>query len=263
MSDLLRGKVVLITGGTMGIGLATGLAFASQGAHCILTYRWGTANETEILAAFAAAGAVAPRLVEADVARDEDTIRLIEEVRRSHDRIDVFVSNVAVAQIVQRFEDYEKRALGKSLDYSVWPMFAYLQRIKETFGTHPRYVIGLSSSGSENYSRNYDFVAACKAALETLARYAAHRLSGSNINIVRAGYVLTESLRLTFGDEFIDFAQRRGLDRHFIPPEQVAKVIVALCSGLLDGVTGQVLTVDRGMSFFDTLTRTEDERSNP
>ena len=40
-----HGKCVLITGGTMGIGLATGLAFARQGACPVLTYKWGTADE--------------------------------------------------------------------------------------------------------------------------------------------------------------------------------------------------------------------------
>ncbi|MEA3209662.1 MAG: hypothetical protein QOE70_2719 [Chthoniobacter sp.] len=259
MIDSLRGKTVLITGGTMGIGLATGLAFAGQGAHCILTYRWGTADEAEIRAKFASLEAAPPLIVEADVSHDEDTARLLDEVRQHHDRIDVFVSNVAVAQVVQQFSAYEKRALLKSIDYSAWPMFAYLHRIKERFGVYPRYVVALSSSGPDHYARNYDFVAACKSVLETLARYAAYRLDGTNLNIVRAGYVRTESLRTVFGNEFESFAKRFGLDRHFISPEEVAKVIVALCSGLLDGVNGQVLAVDRGTSFFDTLARIENE----
>ena len=48
--DELRfdGQTVLVTGGTMGIGLATALAFASRGARCVLTYKWGTADEDEV-----------------------------------------------------------------------------------------------------------------------------------------------------------------------------------------------------------------------
>ena len=46
--NALQGKAVLITGGTMGIGLATGLAFARQGAVCTLTHKWGTADEDEV-----------------------------------------------------------------------------------------------------------------------------------------------------------------------------------------------------------------------
>ena len=71
--------------------------------------------------------------------------------------------------------------------------------------------------------------------------------------------MLTESLRTIFGSEFEVFSKRYGLDRHFTPPEDVAKVIIALCSGLLDGVKGQVLAVDRGVTFSDTLARIENE----
>ena len=45
MFNDFRGKAVLITGGTAGIGLATGLAFGRRGADCTLTYRWGSADE--------------------------------------------------------------------------------------------------------------------------------------------------------------------------------------------------------------------------
>jgi NAD(P)-dependent dehydrogenase (short-subunit alcohol dehydrogenase family) len=259
MNDPLRGKTVLITGGTMGIGLAAGLAFASEGAHCILTHRWGSADEAEIRAKFTAISAPAPLIVEADVSHDDDTRRLMEEIHRHHDHLDVFVSNVAVAQAIPQFEDYEKRVFLKSIDYSAWPLFAYLRRIHERFGQYPRYAIGISSTGPDNYLRNYDFVAACKAILETLARYASGKLPDTNLNIVRPGFARTESLRKVFGKEFEPFGNRCGLDRHATPPEEVAKVLVALCSGLLDGVNGQVLTVDRGFTFADTFSRIEIE----
>ena len=48
MLNDLRGKTVLITGGTRGIGLATGLAFGREGAVCTLTHRWGSADENDI-----------------------------------------------------------------------------------------------------------------------------------------------------------------------------------------------------------------------
>ncbi len=54
------GKAVLITGGTRGIGLACGLAFARQGARAILTHRWGSADEDELRELFRATGGPAP-----------------------------------------------------------------------------------------------------------------------------------------------------------------------------------------------------------
>lgn len=252
MSGSLDGKVVLITGGTMGIGLATGLAFGREGARCTLTYRWGSADEDEVRAQFASAGAPEPHLFQADVAKDADTRSLLAAMRERHARVDVFVSNVAAATPIKRFEDYEKRALDWSIAATAWPMFGYLRAIREVFGADPRYVVGLSSAGADFFSPHYDFVAGCKSLLETLARYAACRLDGVNVNIVRGGPVLTESLRAVFGKDFESFADRCGLRRHLLAPEEIAGAVLALCSGLLDGVNGQVLTVDRGMAFSHT-----------
>lgn len=249
MNEPLKDQAVLITGGTMGIGLATGLAFGREGARCTLTYRWGSADEDEVRAQFASVGAPAPFIFQADVANEEDTAALFAALRERHRRIDIFISNVAAATPIRKFEEYEKRSLDWSIAASVWPMFGYLHRMRETFGSYPRYVVGLSSAGAEHLGPNYDFVAGCKSLLETLARYAAYRLEGVNVNIVRGGAVLTESLRALVGREFESLLEADGLRGALMEPEEIAGVICALCSGLLDGVNGQVLTVDRGMGF--------------
>ena len=261
MNDL-RGKAVLITGGTMGIGLATGLAFARQGAVCTLTHKWGTADEAEVRRLFAQEDLQPPRIIQADVSRDEDTVTVLEEMKQRHDRVEAFISNVSVALVVQGLEDYSKRSLFKSIEYSAWPLFAYPQKIKEVFGHYPRYVVGLSSAGPDHYYQNYDFVAASKALMETLCRYLNYRLFDQDvrINVVRSRLVRTESLRATFGRDFEEFAERFNMRRQFITVEEVANAVLALCSGLLDGVSGQVLMVDRGTTFFDNLMRLYHER---
>src|SRR5215510_1548771 len=121
MNDL-RGKAVLITGGTMGIGLATGFAFARQGAACTLTYKWGTAEREEILAKFRDEDLPAPNVIEADVSRGEDTDALLQQLRQRHEHIEAFISNVSVGLVVQDIEDYELRALFRSIECSAWPM---------------------------------------------------------------------------------------------------------------------------------------------
>ena len=72
MRNDFNGRAVIITGGTKGIGLATGLAFGKQGAHVYLTHRWGSADEDEINKRFAEAKAPAPSILEADVSIDDD-----------------------------------------------------------------------------------------------------------------------------------------------------------------------------------------------
>ena len=264
MINDLRGKAVIITGGTMGIGLATGLAFGREGAHVTLTHRWGSADEDEIRAKFREAGAPEPSIVEADAGRDEDTIALLEDIKKRHDRVEAFISNVSFAHVVKGLQDYEARALYRSIEYSAWPMFAYARHMEKIFGRWPRYVVGLSSGGPDWFYKNYDFVAASKAVMETLCRYMSYRKFDEDvrINVVRSRLVRTESLRATFGRDFEEFAERFNMKRQFISCEEVAGSILALCSGLMDGMSGQVLMVDRGTTFFDNLMRIYEEREN-
>lgn len=257
-----RGKAVLITGGTMGIGLATGLAFARQGARVTLTYKWGSADHDAVRRKFTDAGYPEPRLLEADAGQPEDTANLLAALRAEHDAIEVLVSNVSNALIVKGVEDYQLRSLHRSVDYSAWPFFSYPRAIKETFGRYPRYVIGLSSGGPDWFYKNYDFVAASKALMETLCRYLNYRLQSEDVrfNVVRSRLVPTESLRATFGRDFEDFVQQFNMRDQFIACEEVAGAILALASGLMDAYSGQVLMVDRGTTFCDNVMRLYNEQ---
>jgi len=247
----------------MGIGLATALAFARQGAHCTITCKWGTAETEEVLAKFREENLPPADIIEADVGHGGDTDALLERLRRRHEHIEAFVSNVSVGEIVQNLDGYKLRSLQKTIEYSAWPMVEYPQKIKQVFGRYPRYIVGLSSGGPDHFYKNYDFIASSKAVMETLCRYMNYRLFDEDvrINVVRSRLVRTESLRATFGRDFEQFAERFNMKRQFITSEEVANVVLALCSGLMDGVSGQVLMVDRGTTFFDNLMRLYNERN--
>lgn len=253
MNDL-RGKAVLITGGTKGIGLATGLAFAAQGAAVTLTNKWGSADEDDIRARFAELGAPEPMIVSADVREDEDTDDLLTLMKERHDSIEVFVSGAAFAQTVDGVDAYSRRGFVQSIEYSVWPTAEYPRRIKAAFGHYPRYVVALSSNGADSRLKNYDLVAACKSSLETLCRYMAARLIDEDVrvNVVRTLFVDTESFSATMGEDCAPFFRTLRPDL-LIPLEDTAKAVLALASGMMDGVTGQTLMVDRGGEFSDNL----------
>jgi len=256
-------KAVLITGGTKGIGLATGLAFARQGAHVYLTHKWGSADEGEIVRAFSDAGApVPPTIVEADAAEDEDTARLMDLIKNDHDSLEVFVSNVAFAQLGGDPQRYKKRSLMTSLGYSAWPLVGYIQHARRAFDRHPRYVVGTSGDGSETYYPDYDFVAASKVVMDVLCRYLATHLleEDTRVNILRSRPVSTESLRATFGDQFEPFMRKYHSDKYFIEAQEVADAILALCSGWMDAVSGEVILLDRGVAFCDNLMRLFEHR---
>jgi len=97
--------------------------------------------------------------------------------------------------------------------------------------------------------------------LETLCRYLSYRLRDEDvrINVVRARFIATESLDATFGEAFTPFV--RAYDPAlFMRADEVAGAVLALTSGLLDAVRGQVVMIDRGTSFHDNFMRMYDER---
>lgn len=257
-----KDKTVLVTGGTMGIGLACALVFARRGARCVLTYKWGSADEDEVRARFAELGAPVPVIVRADVGNDEDTAVLMEQIKLVTDKVEVFVSNVSAALMIGDMNDYSRKALFRTIEYSACPMFEYTQRLFETLGTYPRYVVGMSSTGVDMYACGYDFMAASKAVMETLCRYMNYRLRAHDVrvNVVRTRNVRTLAYRDTFGEEFDKFTRRFSRDEHYLDPCDVGNVVLALCSGWMDGVSGQIITVDRGITFFDNIVRLYVER---
>lgn len=256
------GKAVLVTGGTAGIGLASALAFGRQGAQCTLTYRFGSADEAEVRARFAEVGAPVPDLIQSDAAKDEDTDVLLAHMQKKHKAIEALVVNVSNALITHSLDDYDRRGLLQSVEAGAWPMVEYTRRIRRTFGRYPRYIIGMSSTGPDHFAVGYDFVAASKAVMETLCRYMCYRLRAEDvrINVIRSRSVRTDAFEATFGEEFMAFAAKLTKPSHFLAPEEVGDAALALASGMMDGVNGQILTIDRGTTFFDDLMRLYEER---
>jgi NAD(P)-dependent dehydrogenase (short-subunit alcohol dehydrogenase family) len=252
----LRGKTALVTGGTRGIGLAVALQLARAGARLFLTYRWGTADTKALFEAFARVTDRKPVLVEADVSVDEETVRLLDTIAADAERIDIFVSNASIALIAESIDEYKKKSLFKTIEYSTWPMIDYTRKIKEKFGAYPRYIIGISSDGPDHFYQGYDFVAASKGLMETFSRYLAIHLApeGSRVNVVRFGPVETDSFNQVFGEGFFDYVREHGIrEDMLLKIEDCGKTVVALCSGLLDAVNGQILTIDNGLSFGNNI----------
>ena len=250
----LKGASVLITGGTKGIGRATALQFAAAGAQLFLTYKWGSADTNELLSEFEKTDSPPPVLIEADASVEEDTEAVMKEILAVAERVDVFVSNVGFALQTQTLQQYKKRSLFKTLEYSTWPLVDYTRSIKKHTGRFPRYVIGVSSDGPDHFYRGYDFVAASKALLEFFSRYLSVHLAEEDcrVNVIRFGTVATESFNAVFGDDFFTYLRENGVPESMIlTPEDCGRSVLAMCSGLMDAVNGQIISIDHGLPFQD------------
>jgi len=245
----IGGRAVLVTGGTRGLGKAIAMEYTRAGAQVFVTHRWGSVDEADLAEEFAAADLGPPVVVEADASDPDANRMLMKQIRDMNGELHTVVSNVSFAKIVDDVGGLKKSSLDLSLGYSAWPVVDLVQKAHEEFGCYPEYVMAMSSDGAEVCHEGYDLIGASKAALETLCRYLAVRLKphGVRVNVVRAGYVDTPGARTTFGDEIVETVRER-LGDVFTDPRQVGQACVALSSGLLDAMTGQVLVVDEGVS---------------
>ena len=83
---------------------------------------------------------------------------------------------------------------------------------KKTFAKLPRYVVGLSSDGADNYFSHYEYVATSKTVMETLCRYLTYHLRDEDIrlNVLRTRNVLTDAVDEIFGPHYVKFMRERA-----------------------------------------------------
>ena len=246
----LSGKLALVTGGGRGIGRAIVLELARQGADVLLTYvrHPDAAQQT---AAEAQRLGVRAEALRVNVADEQSVERLFAEVRERHGYLDILINDAAsgvnrsALELAAKHWDWTLNVNARG----AWLCASQAAPLMQARGGGA--VVSLSSLGSGRVMRDYFLVGVSKAALEALTRYLAVELAplGVRVNAVSGGLVETDALKsFDWGQEVIEQTRRRTPAGRMVEPEDMARVVVFLCTEAASMIRGQTLVVDGGYS---------------
>lgn len=243
----LDGKVVLVTGGSRGIGRACCEAFAEHGATVIVNYVKGEAAAREVVDAIAAKGGKAEALG-FDVADPKACEAAIEDVVKRHGRIDVLVANagISIDGLVLRMKEED---LDRLWQVNVKGALACAKSaLRSMMRAKAGRIVFMSSVVGEMGNVGQTAYAASKAAIIGAARSIAREYASRNItvNVVAPGYIdtdMTSTMTDAMKEQLVKFVPlgRTGNAR------EIAAACVFLASDEAAYVTGQVLRVNGGM----------------
>jgi len=244
----LEGKVALVTGGASGIGRATALAFAREGAHLMVA---DLAPAGEDTAAQARALGAPAEFVRTDVARQADVDQLVARTMVLYGRLDCAFNNAGVEGVLAPVADYPEEVFERVMRvnlFGVWRCLrAEIPRMIEGGGGA---IVNTASVGGLVGAGSFSAYVASKHGVVGLTRCAAidYAAAGIRVNAVCPGVIDTPMLdRLAAGmpglqEGLAAMAPMRRLGT----PVEIAEAVVWLCSDAASFVTGHTLAVDGG-----------------
>jgi NAD(P)-dependent dehydrogenase (short-subunit alcohol dehydrogenase family) len=241
-------KVVLITGALTGIGHATALAFAKEGARLIVSGRHDEAG-AELVGELRESGAEA-EYVRADVRIEQDVHNLIDQTIKRFGRIDVAVNNAGTEGKPGPLIDQTVESYTTTFDANVLGTFLGLKHeLKVMIPQGSGSIINISSTLGQKTALGASIYAATKHAVEGLTKTAALEAASANVrvNAVAPGPIDTGML-----DRFTGSAEKKASLIAGVPlkrmgrPEEVAQTILFLASDNAPFITGQIFGIDGG-----------------
>jgi len=244
----MEGRVVLVTGGSRGIGRAIALRFAQAKARLFINF-FQNREAAEKTAEDAASFGGEVHLLQADL-KDESQIRtMFSEIQHLYGRLDILAHNAA-SGVLRSVVDLTAKQWDWVMDTNARSLLLCARAAASIMQSGGR-IISLSSLGSARVVPQYAAIGVSKAALESLTRYLAVELApkGIAVNAVSAGAVPTDVWRLVpDGQELLEKVRERTPSGRLVTPEDVADIVFFLASPRAQMIQGQVLVVDGGYS---------------
>jgi NAD(P)-dependent dehydrogenase (short-subunit alcohol dehydrogenase family) len=244
--------ILIVTGGSRGIGAATAKLAAAQGYDVAINYRARQAAAEAVAAAVSGHG-VRALTVQGDMAREADVLRLFETVDDRLGRPTALVNNAGVVGPVGRLENVEAGPLRAVFELNVVGAMLCareaVRRMSTRRGGQGGAIVNLSSIAARMGSANtFVHYAASKAAIDALTIGLAREVGadGIRVNAVAPGLIDTEIHEPLGGDaRYPAIIEATPLGR-VGTAEEVAEAIVWLLSDAASFVTGSVLEVGGG-----------------
>lgn len=245
-----EGKVVVITGGNSGIGLASAQAFVAEGAHVVVTGR-----NPETLATAAAILGDRATALRADVSRLADIQAVMDAVAARHGRIDVLFANAGLGRFGP-VATLTEAIFDEMFDANVKGLFFTVQKALPLMAAGGSIVLCGSVSAVKGVAGSTVY-SASKAAVRSLGRSLGAELvsSGIRVNVVSPGPVETpmfDNMDLT--PEAAARMKREWTAgnpmRRFADADEIARGVLFLASAEASYMTGADLAVDGGLGSF-------------
>ncbi|MFH1177736.1 MAG: SDR family oxidoreductase [Acidobacteriota bacterium] len=246
-AECFSGKVALVTGSSRGIGAAIALAFARAGADLVINYRVaGSASAAKAERVCEEIHALGRRAVAAaaDISERAAVVRLVAAAEESFGRLDFLVLNAARAPF-KPIERLLERDLRQLVDTNFLGNVLCLREALPLLERSAGKVVFISGLGSRFYAPAYP-LGSMKAAMEAVVRDCAESLHerGVAVNAVCGGLVRTDSYKVL--RQWWEGIERVREDQ-LVTAEEIAEVVLFLCSPAAGGIRGQTIVVDRGL----------------
>ncbi|MFU7516845.1 elongation factor P 5-aminopentanone reductase [Clostridium sp. HCS.1] len=245
--ERLEGKIALVTGATRGIGKAIAIELIKEGATVILNYSKDDLSAEETLKEIEALGGYA-KLYKGNISNYEVCKNMMDFVITTFGKIDILINNAAVS-FRGLFMDFSDRNINDIFGINVLgAMYLSKEAIPHMLSKCSGNIINISSIWGEAGASCEVLYSSTKGAINLFTKSLAKELApmGIRVNAIAPGVIDTEM------NSFLSTEERKELEEEipfgrFGSPEEIAKMIIFLCSDKCKYLTGQIIKIDGAM----------------